>query len=276
MIFYSDEQLSAFVPNNMVAAHGEHSLLEKIAPELERAEAWVRSTFYDFPSCNASGYDDFTFNIAARVVALEAMRASFPALNLVLTPNGAAVVSNNNLTPASKERSQSLLDNLEERRDIAINDLLRHLRVKPDWVASPLSEPWRATLFHDLEISRHFLGDKNISYHRALQRIEQVKGVEASLADDFISWPVMKALRLSSISGNASLDITESNLIATIRSQSLEVLRGGAISTSRMLSLVNEIRSSCKFYSMWKHSDTGRAYRNHRFQNRRDDSGYFF
>lgn len=50
----------------------------------------------------------------ARYISLYAFERAVPHLDLVLTPTGFGIVSNNTLSPASRERVQSLRDNLRK------------------------------------------------------------------------------------------------------------------------------------------------------------------
>lgn len=71
-----------------------------------------------------AGIDDA---LLSRAVALEAARRAIPQLNLILDANGFAVVSNQNLSPASRERTAALRHQLRHEASDARDRLHDHL-----------------------------------------------------------------------------------------------------------------------------------------------------
>lgn len=73
---------------------------------------------------------------AARAVCLAAAREAVPQLDLVLTPTGFGVVSNQQTAPASRERVSALAESL--RRDASLaRDLLLHALLATPWAFTP-------------------------------------------------------------------------------------------------------------------------------------------
>lgn len=68
-----------------------------------------------------------------KCVVLSAMKAAIPDLDLVLTPTGFGVVSNNNLAPASKERVQNLMTSINQQALDSYEHIIALLARIPEW-----------------------------------------------------------------------------------------------------------------------------------------------
>ena len=122
MLITSDTDLRQYIPNTLVTVSGEQTLFDKLQVELQLSEAWLARTFGVVESTPT----------ACKVLATDAFLRAVPSLDLVLTPNGFGVVSNNTIAPASKDRVDRLLTSLENSRDFAIDQLLHELLANPD------------------------------------------------------------------------------------------------------------------------------------------------
>ena len=111
----TDTQLRRYMPNVFATAQGETPLFDKVLPWLETAERWLFQQFIGNtfePSLLAMGENEPVRLTATCVVAHEAMLRAVPSLDLVLTPNGFGIVSNQNVAPASRERVSRLIASL--------------------------------------------------------------------------------------------------------------------------------------------------------------------
>ena len=146
----NDQQLRRYLPNAFDTVEGETTFYEKIMPWLDQAERWVFTQFIgdDFaPELLAMEETEPLRTCATLVVVHEAFMRAVPSLDLVLTPNGFGIVSNQNITPASPHRISRLLGSLETSRDIAIEQLIHNLFLNSTWSASPKRQWFSATLF---------------------------------------------------------------------------------------------------------------------------------
>ena len=82
-----------------------------------------------------------------RAAALRAAYNALPQLDLVLTPTGFGVVSNQNLAPASKERVAALREQLRKDKCTSLEALLRALVKDFDWQTSPRAITLPRSLF---------------------------------------------------------------------------------------------------------------------------------
>ena len=104
--------LLKYIPNTLKAVAGEASLYDKIQYHLLHAETWLTDTFVSTDTMSRiKTYSDITplLHFCRIIVASEAMLHAIPQLDLILTPNGFGIVSNQNIAPASKERIERLL-----------------------------------------------------------------------------------------------------------------------------------------------------------------------
>lgn len=79
-------------------------------------------------------------------VVLRAYEMAIPHLDLVLTPTGFGIVSNQNTAPASADRVNRLLQVVTDAKEDAFDDLLDALRGQEDWHDSPVAVMYFSSL----------------------------------------------------------------------------------------------------------------------------------
>ena len=104
----------------------ESRTFEAILPTIQR----VLENTYEHLSIPE---DEHLSEVVSAYVSLKAAYDVLPQLDLVLTENGFAVVSNTNLAPASKDRVASLQERLRKDKSIAYDKLLMALMDIPTW-----------------------------------------------------------------------------------------------------------------------------------------------
>ena len=150
-----NDTLKKYVPNTLKAVAGELSLFDKIQYHLLQAEQWLTDTFVSSDTMSRiRTYSDSTplLHYCRIITAAEAMLHAVPQLDLILTPNGFGIVSNQNVIPASKERIERLLLSLEKQRDDALAVILTMLPDAHHWTASEQFNYFAATMFPTLDI----------------------------------------------------------------------------------------------------------------------------
>ena len=156
MLINDNDTLKKYVPNTLKAVAGELSLFDKIQYHLLQAEQWLTDTFVSSDTMSRiRTYSDSTplLHYCRIITAAEAMRHAVPQLDLILTPNGFDIVSNQNITPASKDRIERLLLSLEKQRDDALAVILTMLPDAHHWTASEQFNYFAATMFPTLDIN---------------------------------------------------------------------------------------------------------------------------
>lgn len=266
------DTLRRLMPNCMRDAEGETPLPEKMTPYLDAAAEWLARNVTGEAGAMAapeSGVPD----AASRAVACEAWRRALPALDLVLTANGFAVAGNQNLTPASRQRVDTLLASLEAERDEALATLLKTLPAVPGWRDSRQGRWFAATLFQDLDV----VGQTGVSSHawdeyRHLRA--RIMDIESSLAEDWMSEELMESLRAGIARGSMSKE--RATLVKTLKGQILAVLTGGSFSSRRLTEAVNFIRRNPDEFGEWHDSHVAELFMPPKFRNDKSAGGYFF
>lgn len=276
MLINSDNTLRKYIPNVFASVKGETPLFDKLEPFLATAEQWLITTFTSLPTFNTiSGYaDDNATKVAAqRLVVCEALRNAVPSLDLVLTPNGFGIVSTTNLAPASKERVARLVESLRDQRDSLIEQLLPLLVGASKWKSSDRYGFFAATLFPNITLANLCGYTENRWEHYLQLRLEAVN-IEASLAEEYFSTELMDRLRSEVICG--SVQANDKALVSGIRSQIVAVLMGKPISQRHMTDLVNYVRTNAESFPEWYNSETAKLFSPPKFENKKENKGYWF
>lgn len=280
MIFtITDEQIRLFYPNVLLPAKGEQPLSEKLFPFLEGAEEWVIDTFCGnvvYNAAVAAENEDLEglLHIALAVIVHEAMRRAIPELDLVLTPNGFGIVSNNTIAPASKERVERLIAQSVENRDLAIEAMLRRLIRLDIWKNSEQFEFFSSTLFPNIDVCR-LVGRKAL-WEGYLDLRIQTMAVEERLAVQFFSHELMNALRAEITNGLAAMSAPRRHVVAILRTYIVEMLKGGNPDGHTLIDLVDFIRNRPDVFPEWESSETALLFSPPVFVNKKSNSGYFF
>lgn len=273
----TDAQLRAHIPNIIASVKGETPFIERLALFLDLAEDWVRTTFTSETTFNTiCGYTDSNplKVLTSRLVVADALRRAIPSLDIVLSPNGFAVVNTSNLAPASKPRVDRLIGSMLSHRDDCIAALLPGLVGASKWLTSSQADFFGATLFPDLRIVDAVGGATGSKWDRYLELRPQVIDLEASLAEEWFSPELMSALRSETLRG----DLTEkrSDIVRQVKAQVVGYLRSGSFNSRRLADIVNFIRLNAESFEEWHKSETAKLFAPPVFRNERKASGYFF
>ena len=273
----TDAQLRAHIPNIIASVKGETPLIERLSLFLDLAEDWVKTTFTSESTFNTiCGYTDSNpvKILTARLVVADALHRAIPSLDIVLTPNGFAVVNTSNLAPASKPRVDRLVGSMLAHRDDCIAALLPELVGASKWLTSSQADFFGATLFPDLAIVDNVGESTGSKWEKFLELRPQVIDLEASLAEEWFSPELMSALRYENLSG----DLTEkrSEIVRQVKAQVVSYLRSGSFNSRRLADIVNYIRLNPESFSEWHQSETAKLFAPPVFRNEKKASGYFF
>ena len=273
----TDEQLRSHLPNIIASVKGETPFIERLTLFLDLAEDWVRTTFTSETTFNTiCGYTDSNpiKVLTARLVVADALRRAIPSLDIVLSPNGFAVVNTSNLAPASKPRVDRLIGSMLSHRDDCIAALLPGLVGASKWLTSSQADFFGATLFPDLRIVDAVGGATGSKWDRYLELRPQVIDLEASLAEEWLSPELMSALRSENLRGD--LPPVRHDVVRQIKAQLIAYLHRGMFNSRRLADIVNIIRHRPSDFPEWHRSDTARLFTPPVFRNRKEAPGYFF
>lgn len=273
----TDAQLRSHLPNIIASVKGETPFIERLTLFLDLAEDWVRTTFTSETTFNTiCGYTDSNpiKVLTARLVVADALRRAIPSLDIVLSPNGFAVVNTSNLAPASKPRVDRLIGSMLGHRDDCIAALLPGLVGASKWLTSSQADFFGATLFPDLRIVDAVGGATGSKWDRYLELRPQVIDLEASLAEEWLSPELMAALRSETLRGD--LPVKRHEIVRQVKAQVVGYLRGGSFNSRRLADIVNYIRLNAESFEEWHQSETAKLFAPPVFRNEKKASGYFF
>ena len=273
----TDAQLRSHLPNIITSVKGETPFIERLALFLDLAEDWVKTTFTSESTFNTiCGYTDSN-NIkilCSRLVVADALRRAIPSLDIVLTPNGFAVVNTSNLAPASKPRVDRLVGSMLAHRDDCIAALLPELVGASKWLTSSQADFFGSTLFPDLGIVDAVGSIQGSRWEKYLELRPQVIDHEASLAEEWLSPELLSALRSQNLRG----DLTEKRnvIVRQVKAQILGYLKSGSFNSRRLADIVNYIRLNEESFKEWHRSETAKLFAPPVFRNEKKAKGYWF
>ena len=273
----TDAQLRAHIPNIIASVKGETPLIERLALFLDLAEDWVKTTFTGESAfdiiCAYTDPNPIKI-LTERLIVAEALRRAIPSLDIVLTPNGFAVVNTSNLAPASKPRVDRLIGSMLAHRDDCIAALLPELPGAGKWLASDRAQFFGAILFPDFSIIDAVGGANGSKWEKYLELRSQVIELEASLAEEWLSPELMSALRSENL--RSYMTQKRSEVVCQVKAQVVGYLRSGSFNSRRLADIVNYIRQNPESFREWHQSETAKLFAPPVFRNEKKASGYFF
>ena len=274
----TEKKLRHYLPNFFVTVEGETPLLEKLTPFIEMSEDWIIQTFTSESTFNTIlGYMDANLlkPILYRVVVNNALMAAIPTLDLVLTPNGFGIVSNQNIAPASKERVDRLLASLEKERDNAIEQMLLRLPVASKWLKSEQCAYFTATLFPNLSLCRRLAISEHLwEQYQALQ--PKLVKIESVLAETYFSHEQMNIFREKTLYALTNCHPLMEQVIRSLQSLELMLVSDMNVHTQAFFDLVNIIRENKNVFPQWHASNVAQLYIPKLFSNKKTSGGYWF
>ena len=282
MLISDNDTLKRYVPNTLKEVAGETLLFDKIRYHLMQAEQWLTYTFVSSETmARIRSYSDNTplLHYCRIITASEAMLHAIPQLDLILTPNGFGIVSNQNIAPASKERIERLLISLEKLRDDTLQIILTMLPDAHHWTASSQYDYFAATMFPMLDIV-HQLGFADHIWLRYQDTRTKLLDIEQRLETEYFSKELMDTLRTANILNkwDMTLDTAQyKRMYQRISAIEFSILRIGEYPIPSIIDTINIIRSAKgNVFAEWKQSDTAKLFQDHGYKNKKESSGYFF
>ena len=277
----NDAQLRRYMPNVFATAQGETPLYDKVLPWLETAERWLFSQFV------GDGYADSFLALdesepvrltAVCVVTHEAMLRAVPSLDLVLTPNGFGIVSNQNVAPASRDRVARLIASLETSRDNSIEQLIGYLFRIEEWWQSATRQWFTATLFPNLDLA-NLCGFTEHRWANYLGLRSNAITIETEIANDYVSPEQLAVFRNEVFCMDFEFSLQTSqhtSVLQQLRSIIVRMLRGEPTPIQSLRDIVDFMRKNEEQFAEFRHSDTYRLYEPPIFENKKRNHGYFF
>jgi len=277
----SDEQLRRYLPNAFATAQGEPPFFDKVLPWFETAERWLFQQFIGDtfePSLLAMGENEPVRLTATCVVAHEAMLRAVPSLDLVLTPNGFGIVSNQNVAPASRDRMARLIASLETSRDNSIEQLIGYLFRIEEWWQSAIRQWFTATLFPNIDLA-NLCGFTEHRWANYLGLRSKAIDVEQRIAEEFVSPEQLAVFReeVFSMTWDFSLTATShTQIIERLRSVIVSVLQGNNVAVQSLRDIVDFMRKHEDHFPEFRASRTYKLFEPPIFENKKQYHGYWF
>ena len=295
ILITSDTDLRKYIPNVLRTVEGEPSLFDKLAPFLETSEQWLIQSFINDEILNALINNTSTTLphkvLLRKIVASDAFLSAVPSLDLVLTPNGFGIVSNQNIAPASKDRVDRLLASLEAERDRAIELLLPRLPLLRGWQQSEHGLYFAATLFPNLSLCLRLAIKQHLwAEYQALR--ERLIKIEDKLANTYFSQEQMTVFREKSMALLTNCHPLMLQVIRSLQSLELQILTaensnpqatdnnsflpfGGVRGGLPFFDLVNTIREHPDLFPQWHASATAELFTPKVFENKKLSGGFW-
>lgn len=276
----NDTDLRRYIPNQVCAVKGEHTLYDKIAYWLDTAEQWIYATFCPTTVADAILADkslSALHTALSAVAAHQALADAIPSLDLVQTLNGFAVVSNQNLAPASRDRVDRLIAAHRSQRDIAISALIPLLAAVPQWRDTPQCGFFRSTLFPTPAHIRPFASGA-ATWERYQELHPAIAAAEDRLAAEYISPELMQRLRDETLGlpNLSKLSTLDSRLCDALRSHIADLVNDRPLRDTALRDIVDYIRRHPDTFPEWHRSDTARLFSPPVFRNSKESPGYWF
>jgi len=276
MLISNDEELRKYLPNALTTVEGEQSLYDKMSLYIRKAESWLCRNFVGdalMQLIETMEQADQLRMLACHIVATDAFRRSIPSLDLVLTPNGFGIVSNQNIVPASADRVKRLIDSLLSNRDDLASDLLLQLARRSDWPDTEQGQYFGATLWPSLDLGplAGYQTDKWAQYKSLRLR---VLSIEQELAENFISEELMTRLRRNMLLQQITAE--ERTVVDSVRLTTLDLIAGKPLDYKRMFTVVQRIKTHPNTFPEWQDSTTSMLFSRPRFENSKDSAGYWW
>ena len=278
-IITDNATLLRLLPNVVTSVEGETPLYDKVHPWLVIAEQWVSDRFTGAAVLDAGAADPDTtiWQQTAILIMSEAMRQAIPSLDVVLTPNGFGIVSNQNVAPASKERVARLIESMTAGRDLNIDYLLDSLSEREDWLQTKQRDWWCQTLLQsprDAELGVYGPEWTGNRWEAFIELRERARNIEVAIAERWVSEALMNRLRQALRQPGAPTNdvVLARRVLDCVYTE----LKGEPRHCHALERIVNYVRQQPEEYPEWASSDTARLFDPPVFRNEKNSKGYFF
>lgn len=280
-IVTTDEQIRAVIPNIQIAVEGQVKWTDRLSSFLDEAVSWLETMVSPVRIIEKAGLLDQ----AAAIVIWRAWARAVHSLDIVATPNGFAVVSNQNLAPASQARSEAARENAVRQADGHVCSLLDRLRNVPDWTVTRQAKRFH-TLFPDPRELQHQLGEDMPPFGLYARRSAELIMNESILGANTLSSRGLKELRRIAssilISGCDGVAADDLEILDLARSAVIVMLCSDPCDRITLRKICDRIRMTMdqsddsSVAALWKTSSLYRAFKMKPYENKKDSGGYFF
>lgn len=212
-------------------------------------------------------------DILIRLVCLRTYYEQIPHLDLVLTPTGFGVVSNENVAPASPERVKALRQRVKDACDDALDDAILAM-LGTEW-ANTISGRIRVNSFYFIGADlRDYAGipdaHRSALVERLIQIAEAEEYIRRGISSEFFE-VLLDGIRKKDLKTEYRMIIHELKLaIGGWLHGNKEVLR------MKLANVINEMERNIDEYPEYRDSEAYKVKHFKRYENAKDDSTFFF
>lgn len=245
-------------------------VFEMLQPHLEETEQnLISELFGSFDYASVEGLE----SIAIRLVCLRTYYEQIPHLDLVLTPTGFGVVSNENVAPASPDRVKALRQQVKDAADDALDDAILAM-LGTDWAKSVSGQIHVNSLFFTARDLRRYAGMPNAHRSDLLERLVQV-----AEAEEYIRRTI-SAEFFDVLLGMIRSD--ETNDVHYLLVYDLRIAIGAWLADNKSVfqmkvaNVINRMEAHIDDYPAYKNSEAYKVKHFEHYENGKDDSTFFF
>ena len=245
-------------------------VFDMLQPHLEVTEQNLKSELFGtFDYASVEGLE----SIAIRLVCLRTYYEQIPHLDLVLTPTGFGVVSNENVVPASADRVKELRKQVKAAYDDAYDDAILAM-LGTDWVKSVSGRIQTNSIYNTAHDLRSYAccpyAHRSDLLERLVQIAEAEEYIRRTISSEFFE-VLLEGVRTKKLSIEYRMLVHELKLaVAGWLHGNTNVLR------MKLANIVNEMEKHIDDYPEYKNSEAYRVKHFEHYQNGKDDTTYFF
>lgn len=245
-------------------------VFDMLQPHLEVTEQNLKSELFgSFDIASVNGLE----SIAIRLVCLRTYYEQIPHLDLVLTPTGFGIVSNENVAPASADRVKALRQQVRNACDDVLDEAILAM-LGTDWVKTVSGRIHVNSLFFTGKDLRDYacLPDAHRSdlLERLVQIAEAEEYIRRTVSTEFFE-VLLEGIRTKNLKTEYRMLLHELRLaVAGWLLGNKNVLR------MKLANVVNEMENHIDDYPEYKNSEAYKVKHFEHYQNTKDDATYFF
>lgn len=217
--------------------------------------------------------DELTLDVE-RFICLDAFYNAMPGLDLVLTATGFGIVNNQNLSPASRERVETLRKSIRQCADDAMDAIISGLIGNEKWAASAYGKLLVNSLYYSAGQLRDYAGQPEA--HRSdLVSLRPVIAEAEEVIYRHISAAMFSHLT-AQIRANTLAEY-ETLLVWILRKAlGFFINKQGAAFKRELANAVNLLEGNIEHFPIYRESEAYQVKHFEHYKNEKDDSCYFF
>lgn len=221
---------------------------------------------------------------AVHIICLRGLLDALPQLDVVLTPTGAGVVSNDTLAPASRDRVEALGRQLSREADRHTDTLIEHLRdmvvtledgTELAWAATPQAAMAMPTFLYSGLLLQRYAGLPDATRADAVRHSTAVEAATLKLRHLIGDALTDHLLQLQRRRGAATeMEAVVTTNIRTALGLALRENMPAALAAERRL--LQNLEDHLDEFPLYAHSSAYRANHAPAYENQKDAASFFF